>query len=154
MLKGISPILTPELLKILAEMGHGDELVIGDCNFPAQSMGRRCVRCDGHRGTELLDAILALFPLDQFVEAPVTVMAPECLIVDFGSFRIVTVPCEIGQQKEREFAEIVEKHQPGTKSAAIDRFAFYDRAKNAYATVATGENALYACIIIKKGCII
>ena len=70
MLKGISPILTPELLKILAEMGHGDELVIGDCNFPAQSMGRRCVRCDGHRGTELLDAILALFPLDQFVEAP------------------------------------------------------------------------------------
>ena len=58
MLKGISPILTPELLKILAEMGHGDELVIGDCNFPAQSMGRRCVRCDGHRGTELLDAIL------------------------------------------------------------------------------------------------
>ena len=76
MLKGISPILTPELLKILAEMGHGDELVIGDCNFPAQSMGRRCVRCDGHRGTELLDAILALFPLDQFVEAPVTVMAP------------------------------------------------------------------------------
>ena len=76
MLKGISPILTPELLKILAEMGHGDELVIGDCNFPAQSMGRRCVRCDGHRGTELLDAILALFPLDQFVEAPVTGMAP------------------------------------------------------------------------------
>ena len=142
MLKGISPILTPELLKILAEMGHGDELVIGDCNFPAQSMGRRCVRCDGHRGTELLDAILALFPLDQFVEAPVTVMAPAPGAMD-GNPPIWA-----------EFAEIVEKHQPGTKSAAIDRFAFYDRAKNAYATVATGENALYACIIIKKGCII
>lgn len=142
MLKGISPILTPELLKILAEMGHGDELVIGDCNFPAQSMGRRCVRCDGHRGTELLDAILALFPLDQFVEAPVTVMAPAPDAMD-GNPPIWA-----------EFAEIVEKHQPGTKSEAIDRFAFYDRAKNAYATVATGENALYACIIIKKGCII
>ena len=132
MLKGISPILTPELLKILAEMGHGDELVIGDCNFPAQSMGRRCVRCDGHRGTELLDAILALFPLDQFVEAPVTVMAPAPGAMD-GNPPIWA-----------EFAEIVEKH----------RFAFYDRTKNAYATVATGENALYACIIIKKGCII
>ena len=96
MLKGISPILTPELLKILAEMGHGDELV----------------------------------------------MAPAPGAMD-GNPPIWA-----------EFAEIVEKHQPGTKSAAIDRFAFYDRAKNAYATVATGENALYACIIIKKGCII
>ena len=67
MLKGISPLLTPELLKILAEMGHGDELVIGDCNFPAQSMGKRCVRCDGKGGAELLDAILQLFPLDQYV---------------------------------------------------------------------------------------
>ena len=86
MLKGISPILTPELLKILAEMGHGDELVIGDCNFPAQSMGRRCVRCDGHRGTELLDAILALFPLDQFVEAPVTVMAPAARWMEIRRF--------------------------------------------------------------------
>ena len=77
MLKGISPLLTPELLKILAEMGHGDELVIGDCNFPAQSMGKRCVRCDGKGGAELLDAILQLFPLDQYVPAPVTVMDPE-----------------------------------------------------------------------------
>ena len=66
MLKGISPLLTPELLKIIAEMGHGDELVIGDSNFPAQSMGQRCVRCDGHKGDELLDAILQLFPLDGY----------------------------------------------------------------------------------------
>ena len=90
--------------------------------------GAVCV--DGHRGTELLDAILALFPLDQFVEAPVTVMAPAPGAMD-GNPPIWA-----------EFAEIVEKHQPGTKSEAIDRFAFYDRAKNAYATVATGENAL------------
>ena len=76
MLKGISPIITPELLKTLAEMGHGDELVIGDRNFPAQSMGKRCLRLDGHSGTEVLDAILALFPLDAFVEAPVSLMEP------------------------------------------------------------------------------
>ena len=141
MLKGISPLLTPELLKIIAEMGHGDELVIGDSNFPAQSMGQRCVRCDGHKGDELLDAILQLFPLDQFVEAPVTVMAPQPGVLEgdppiWGKIR-----------------EITEKYQPGTKMEAIDRFDFYDRAKKAYACVATGEQALYACMIIKKGCV-
>ena len=139
MLKGISPILTPELLKILAEMGHGDELVIGDCNFPAQSMGRRCVRCDGHRGTELLDAILALFPLDQFVEAPVTVMAPAPGAMD-GNPPIWA-----------EFAEIVEKHQPGTKIRHVERFSFYDEAKKCYAVISTGETALYANVILQKG---
>ena len=142
MLKGISPLLSPELLKILAEMGHGDELVIGDCNFPAQSMGKRCIRADGHKATELLDAILALFPLDQFVEAPVTLMAP-----DPGTL-------EGDPPVWKEFSAIVEKNQPGTKCGAIDRFAFYDRTRNAYATVSTGENALYACIIIKKGIVI
>ena len=74
MLKGISPMINPDLLKILAEMGHGDEIVIGDGNFPAESMGQRCARCDGHGVNELLDAILKLFPLDDFVEAPVTLM--------------------------------------------------------------------------------
>lgn len=142
MLKGISPILSPELLKTIAEMGHGDELVIGDCNFPAQSMGKRCMRADGHRGAELLDAILQLFPLDQFVDAPVTVMAPAAGALD-GDPPIW-----------KDFSEIVERHQPGTKTEAIDRFAFYDRTKNAYAAVATGERALYACVIIKKGCLL
>ena len=139
MLKGISPLLTPELLKILAEMGHGDELVIGDANFPAQSMGKRCVREDGHGGVELLDAILSLFPLDTFVEAPVTLME--------------VVPGTIDYEPPvwKEFASTVEKHQPGTKIGHIERFAFYDRARNAYATVATGERSLYACIILKKG---
>ena len=142
MLKGISPILSPELLKILAEMGHGDELVIGDCNFPAQSMNARCVRADGLTATELLDAILALFPLDTFVEAPVTLME-----VAPGTFD--GEPPVWG-----EFREIVEKHEPGTKFQTVERFAFYERAKNAYATLATTERALYACIIIKKGCLV
>lgn len=142
MLKGISPIISPELLKTIAEMGHGDELVIGDCNFPAASMGKRCVRADGHRGTDLLDAILRLFPLDTFVDAPVTLMAVPEGALD-GDPPIW-----------REFSQIVEKNQPGIKSEKIDRFAFYDRAKNAYATVSTGEKALYACVIIKKGCLL
>ena len=139
MLKGISPLLTPELLKILAEMGHGDELAIGDANFPAQSMGQRCVRADGLGGAELLEAILALLPLDTFVDAPVTLMqvAPGTMDGDPPIWQ--------------SFAAAVEKHQPGTQLAQIERFAFYERAKKAYATVATGERALYACIILKKG---
>lgn len=139
MLKGISPILSPELLKILAEMGHGDELVIGDCNFPAASMNARSVRADGLNATELLDAILALFPLDTFVEAPVTLMQ-----VTPGTF-------EGDPPVWAEFGKIVEKHQPGTKIEKIERFAFYERARKAYATLATTERALYACVIIKKG---
>lgn len=139
MLKGISPLLSPELLKTIAEMGHGDELVIGDCNFPAQSMGKRCIRADGHGGVELLDAILSLFPLDQFVDAPFTLMAPAPGDMD-GDPPIW-----------KNVDALIAKHQPGVKTEKIDRFAFYDRAKNAYATVSTGESALYACFIIKKG---
>lgn len=139
MLKGISPLLTPDLLKTLAEMGHGDELVIGDANFPAQSMGQRCLRQDGHGGVLLLDAILRLFPLDTFVEAPVTLMqaAPGAMDGDPPIWK--------------DFQSTIEKHQPGTKTAYVDRFAFYERARKAYACIATGESALYACIILKKG---
>jgi L-fucose mutarotase len=139
MLKGISPLLSPELLKILAEMGHGDELVIGDANFPAQSMGQRCVRLDGHGGVELLDAVLNLLPLDTFVDAPVTLMQ--------------VVPGTMNGEPPiwEKFQETVEKHQSGTKLGHIERFAFYDRARKAYACVATGERSLYACIILKKG---
>ena len=111
MLKGISPLLTPELLKILAEMGHGDELVIGDCNFPAQSMGKRCVRCDGKGGAELLDAILQLFPLDQYVPAPVAVMDPE------GGL-------DYDPPIWADLDRICQKHQPGVKFEKIGRFAF------------------------------
>lgn len=139
MLKGISPLLTPELLKVLAEMGHGDELVIGDANFPAQSMGQRCVRQDGHGGVELMDAILSLLPLDGFVEAPVTLM------------QVTPGTMDGDPPVWAKFHEIVEKHQPGTKFEQEERFAFYERARKAYACVATGERSLYACIILKKG---
>lgn len=141
MLKGISPVLSPDLLKTIAEMGHGDELVIGDSNFPAQSMGKRCVRADGHSGVEILDAILQLFPLDQFVETPVGLMAPTP-----GTF-------DGDPPIWKDYTAVVEKHQPGTKCEYVERFDFYDRTKAAYATVSTGEKAAYGCIIIKKGCV-
>jgi len=142
MLKGIPSILPPELLKILMEMGHGDELVIGDGNFPAASMAQRLVRCDGHNVPELLDAILKLFPLDAFVEAPVSLMQ--------------VVP---GKEVETPiwdiYRELVTKYEPvNNKIEEIERFAFYEKAKKAYIIVATGEKALYANIILKKGVVI
>jgi L-fucose mutarotase len=142
MLKGISPVLSPDLLRALAAMGHGDELVIGDCNFPAETMGKRCIRADGIRGTEILDAVLSLFPLDTFVEAPVTLMQviPGTLAGDPPIWN--------------EFRSIVDKHQKDVKFTQIDRFEFYERAKNAYGIVATTERALYACVIIKKGILV
>lgn len=139
MLKGISPLLSPELLKTIAEMGHGDEIVIGDCNFPAASMNKRCIRADGHKGTDILDAILQLLPLDAFVEAPVSLMA--------------VMPGTLDGEPPiwNEFRTIIEQYQPGTKIEMVERFDFYNRSQNAYATVATGESSLYACIILKKG---
>ena len=134
MLKGISPLLQPELLKVLAEMGHGDEIVIGDANFPAATMGKRCIRCDGHKVTDLLDAILQIFPLDTFVEAPVTLME-----VVPG-----TAPAEPPIWKD--FREVIEKYEPGKQIGFEERFAFYERSKQAFATIQTGETALYACV--------
>ena len=140
MLKGIPSILSPELLKILMEMGHGDRLVIGDGNFPAASMAKDCklVRLDGHGVPEVLDAILQFYPLDPYVETPVSLME--------------VVP---GDPVETpiwdEYAKIVEKHEPGTKIGHIERFQFYEVAKKAYAIVATGEGALYANIFLQKG---
>lgn len=142
MLKGISPLLSPDLLKILADMGHGDEIVIGDCNFPAVSMGKRCVRADGLAATALLDAILSLFPLDSFVEAPVTLM------------RVVPGTYDGEPPIWNEFRRIIEKHEPGRSIELIERFQFYERARQAFATVQTSENALYACIVLKKGVLI
>ena len=142
MLKGISPLLSPELLKVLAEMGHGDELVIGDGNFPATTMGQRCVRCDGHGANELLDAILQLLPLDDFVDAPVTLMAVVPGSVPGGEPPIWA-----------EFRKTVQKHEPKAAIGFEERFAFYERSRKAFATVQTGEGALYACIILKKGVI-
>lgn len=142
MLKGIPSILPPELLKILMEMGHGDELVIGDGNFPAAGIAQRLVRCDGHNVPELLEAILKLFPLDAFVDAPVSLMQ--------------VVP---GTKAETPiwdvYREIINKYEPvHNKIEEVERFAFYEKAKKAYAVIATGEKALYANIILKKGVVI
>ncbi|WP_308634838.1 RbsD/FucU family protein [Paenibacillus silvisoli] len=141
MLHGIPNIISPELLKILMEMGHGDEIVIGDGNFPAASHAQRLVRCDGHQVPELLDAILKLFPLDQYVEKPVSVMQ--------------VVP---GDKSETPiwdaFAAII-RERTGNSDAIeqVERFDFYDRARKAYAIIATSESALYANVILKKGVI-
>ena len=144
MLKGIPKIISPELLKVLCEMGHSDTIVIADGNFPAESMGKnaKVIRCDGHGGAELLDAILQLFPLDTYVERPVSLMS--------------VVP---GDNVETpiwdEYKSIIAKYDDrGADTIAnIERFAFYEEAKKAYAIIATGESALYANIILQKGVI-
>lgn len=139
MLKGIPSILSPELLKILMEMGHGDEIVISDGNFPAASHAQRLIRCDGHEVPELLDAILKIFPLDTYVEKPVSLMQ--------------VVPGDnVKTPIWNEFQEIIQKHESLEEPIEyVERFEFYERAKRSYAIVATGEAALYACIILKKG---
>ena len=138
MLKNIPKILSPELLKILMEMGHGDEIVIADGNFPAETMGKRVVRCDGHGVPELLDAIMQLFPLDTYTEKPVMLME--------------VVPDDVVPVIWDKYKEIINKYEPeNCKIEMIERFAFYERAKTAFAVVSTGEEALYANIILKKG---
>ncbi len=139
MLKGISPILSPELLKILMEMGHGDELVIGDGNFPAASMAQRLVRLDGHGVPAILDAIMQLFPLDTFVERPVALMQ----VVPGDD----TVPVIW-----EDYKRIIGKYEGEVRIEEVERFAFYDAAPQAYCCVATGESALYANIILKRAC--
>ena len=138
MLKGIPKILSPELLKILCEMGHGDELTIGDGNFPGHTNAKIEIRMDGHGVPEILDAILKVMPLDTYVAHPVMLMAKVS-----GD----TVETPIWD----EFAKIIEKHQPGTKIRHVERFSFYDEAKKCYAVVSTGETALYANVILQKG---
>lgn len=142
MLKGIPQILSPELLKVLCEMGHSDRLVISDGNFPAESMGKDAIviRCDGHGAPELLDAILQVFPLDTYVEQPVNLM--QVMPGDHVETPIWDT-----------YSSIVKKHdERGSKAVGqIERFAFYDEAKTAYAIIATSEKALYANIMLQKG---
>lgn len=139
MLKGIPPILPPDLMKILMEMGHGDEIVIADGNFPAASHAQRLVRCDGHPVPPLLDAILQLLPLDTFVKHPVSLMT----VVRGDKYSPEIWPA---------YEKIIKNHD--AKFAGfemLERQAFYDRARKAYAVVATGELARYANLILKKG---
>lgn len=139
MLKGINPMIGPELLKILCEMGHGDEIVIADANFPGTTYGKRLIRADGHGGTDMLEAILALFPLDQVAEKNALLMA-------VSEKNVPNPPIW------KEYEDIMKKYETdNVKIAELERYEFYERAKNAFAVVQTGEKALYANIILKKG---
>lgn len=140
MLKNIPKIISPQLLKVLCEMGHGDEIVIGDGNFPAASNANILIRADGISAYDMLDAILGLFPLDQY---------------DSNHF-VLMQKCD-GDPTDTsiwdKYTEILKKYEPDAKISFEERFAYYERAKKAYAIIATGEEKKYANIILKKGCV-
>ena len=153
MLKGIPQILSPELLKVLMEMGHGDELVIGDGNFPAASTARRAnaalVRCDGQSVGEILQAVLRFFPLDQYAgdEGNAAVMA----VVEQDREKIGRPPCWA------DYEAIIRECGEGARFLGLtqlERFAFYRRAQSAYAVISSGDSAIYANIILKKGVVL
>ena len=130
MLKQIPPIIPPELMKIMMEMGHGDELLLCDGNYPRNGSPEPCVRMDGHGVPEILDAILRFLPLDAYVEHPALLMA--------------TGPEEPEPEVWRTYREIGARYEPdGLREAQLERFDFYERGRKAYACVATGETALY-----------
>ena len=145
MLRNIPPILSPDLLKVLAEMGHGDTIVIGDANFAAASMAKKgiLIRSDGLKATDVMDAILSLMPLDEFADKPVLIMDKEPLHAQ--------LECPVWN----EFRDIVAKYDKRGAQACgmISRKEFYKKAKKAYAVVATTETAFYACTILQKGCL-
>lgn len=140
MLKGIPKILSPELLKILSEMGHGDEIVIADANFPAASLAQRLVRAEGTGGTEMLAAVLQLLPLDQYDREHFILME-----------KCPGDPADVAIWQD--YTREVQKYEPQTEAAHLERFAFYERAKKAFAVVITGERRQYANILLKKGCV-
>jgi len=138
MLRGISPLISPQLLKILSEMGHGDEIVLADAHFPAMGLGPQVVRADGLDIPRLLEAILALMPLDQYDPDHFALM--EVVPGD----PVVPVIWDT-------YRKILQKAEPETEPQFVERFAYYERAKKAYCIVATGEVAQYANVILKKG---
>lgn len=138
MLKNIPQIIPPDLLKILAEMGHGDEIVIADGNFPSANMGQRVVYMLGNGGCDVLNAVLELLPLDIY-EKPIYLMEK--------------VPGDDVKTPIWDEYKAIAKNHTSEEFGFIERFAFYERAKKAYAVIATGESALYGCIILKKGVI-
>ena len=138
MLKGISPYVSPELLKVLAEMGHGDEIVLADAHFPGHSLNARTLRADGISVAELLDGIIPLFALDTYAD-PLVMMRP-------------VAGDTLDPAVEQDFSTAIRTHAPDAPSPVrIDRFAFYDRARTAYAVVMTGETRKYGNILLKKG---
>ena len=142
MLKGVPAAISPELMYTLMKMGHGDEIVLADGNFPADSHAQRIVRADGLSVPDVLEAILRFFPLDAYVDAPAFVMQPVP-----GD---PTTP-EIWTQFQVLLDSAEGKEVPVSQ---VERFAFYEQAKRAYAVVATSETALYANLILKKGVVL
>ncbi len=141
MLRGIDKIISPELLYVLDQMGHGDEIVIADGNFPGESIGRQTLRADGSGVPELLRAILPLFPLD--------IYAPPVYLMDkTEKDRDLSIPIW------DEYRKILIPEYTKEEPVFLERFAFYERAKSAYAVVVTGEGAIYANVILKKGVVV
>jgi L-fucose mutarotase len=139
MLIGIAPCISPELLAALAKMGHGDEIVLADAFFPGDSFNARVIRADGIRIPELLDGILALINLDAYVDTPTIMMQP-------------TPGDKLDISVENAYRAVIDRHWPKTPAIGrMERFAFYERAKKAFAVVMTGETATYGNIILKKG---
>jgi L-fucose mutarotase len=139
MLKGLDPLLSPDLLATLRAMGHGDEMAIGDANFPADAMAQRLVRLDGLTATAVLDAVLSVMPLDDFVPDAAWRME---VVGDPGAEQPIFA----------DFREILARREgPQMRLASLERFAFYERARAVYAIVATGEARLYGNVILKKG---
>ena len=139
MLKGIPKIISPELLKVLCEMGHGDEIVIADANFPSENYGKRIIRADGIGGEDMLKAVISLIPLDTYAK-------PNFMLMQ-------TVEGDSKPTIWESYFNIVKKEDNNLREGFLERFTFYDRAKQAYAIIATGEEAVYANIIVKKGVI-
>lgn len=139
MLKGISPIISPELLAALSRMGHGDEIILADAHFPGESINRNIIRADGLNIPNLLAAILPLFELDAYVPHPLVMMAP-------------VTGDKLDPEVEKSYMKSIHISNPDSSTIErIDRFAFYERAKNAFAVVMTGETAKYGNILLKKG---
>jgi len=145
MLKGIPAIISPELLKVLCEMGHGDRIVIADGNFPSESVGKNgiVIRADGHGVPELLEAILKVFPLDTYVEKPVSLM--QVMPGDNAETPIWDVYKQLVADVD---------HRGADAFAEIERGEFYEVAKKAYAVIATGETAIYANVMLQKGVVV
>lgn len=140
MLKNIPPILSPDLLHALRAMGHGDELVIVDANFPAESSGPPVIRLDGLLASDVADAILTLMPLDTYVDEQAFAM------------EVVGNPKK-REQTHKDFEKLIKKHEPEMKLSLIERFAFYERASQAFVIIQTGERRLYGNLLLKKGII-
>ena len=139
MLKGISPLISPELLAVLYRMGHGDEIVLADAHFPGDTCGQRVVRADGLRIADLLDGILPLFELDTYGDSPTIMMAPgESSVLD--------------PRVEESYRRVILTHCPDAPAIVRnERFVFYERARKAFAVVMTGETATFGNIILRKG---